>query len=124
MTSASPEQLLAGAAMAIQRPDAGWRGQWPRAAAILARQALEAGVDRMWTGPAAGMAAASMKAQMVCLPAFLSDPVLARDTYVTWCALSNACHAHPYDLSPTVAELKRWNDVVGRLLLATPPRPG
>jgi hypothetical protein len=122
----TPEQLLAWAAKVMARPDAGWESLWPRAAAILTRQALEAGVDRIWTGPRRSLAEASMAAQMVCLPTYLGDHRLARDTYATWCGLSNACHAHPYDLAPTAGELRGWSEVVTRLLAATraPGRSG
>jgi hypothetical protein len=116
---ATPEILLRGARVVMTRPDSAWGGVWPRAAALLTRQALEDGVDRLWTGPLANMRFASMKAQMVCLPEYLDDRVLARDTYGAWCALSNACHVHPFDLAPTAEELQGWGEVVGRLLAAT-----
>ncbi len=119
MNGPSPEQLLACARKIMDEPDAGWRSLWPIAAANLTRQALEAGVDRVWTGPRAGMINASQKAQLVCLPTYLGDRRLAGDIYTTWCALSNACHAHPYDLAPTAAELQGWTAVVDRLLTAT-----
>ncbi|HET9689516.1 MAG TPA: hypothetical protein VFP61_00050 [Acidimicrobiales bacterium] len=32
-----------------------------------------------------------------------------------WAQLSSACHAHPYELDPTVVELHRWAGVVRRL---------
>jgi anaerobic glycerol-3-phosphate dehydrogenase len=124
VTGPDPETLLAGARRVIDGPGSGWSGAWPTAAAALTRQALEGAVDRVWSGPTAGMTAASGKAQMVCLPAYLGDDALARETYATWCALSNACHAHPYDLPPTLAELRSWTEVVGRLVAATARRPG
>jgi hypothetical protein len=119
MNDLSAEQLLACAREVMHQPDAGWRSLWPLAAANLTRQALEAGVDRVWTGPRAGMVDACQKAQMVCLPTFLGDRRLAGDVYTAWCALSNACHAHPYDLAPTAAELRDWTAVVERLLTTT-----
>lgn len=111
-----PDILLQTAAVIMKRQDAAWRGSWPRAAALLTRQALEDGVDLVWTGALAPLKDASMRAQMVCLPRYLGDSDLARDTYVTWCALSNACHAHPFDLAPTAQELRGWGEVVRKLL--------
>jgi hypothetical protein len=119
--AASPETLLRSAGVVMTRPDSVWGGVWPRAAALLTRQALEDGVDRVWVGPLANMRRASMKAQMVCLRDYLGDPVLARRVYATWSALSNACHAHPFDLAPTADELRGWGEVVERLLAATGP---
>jgi hypothetical protein len=37
----TPEELLAAARRLIERPDAATAGVWPRAAALLTRQALE-----------------------------------------------------------------------------------
>jgi hypothetical protein len=116
---ATPEVLLQSARVVMTRPDKVWGGVWPRAAALLARQALEDGVDRVWVGPLAGMRWATAAAQMVCLREYLDDRPLAASAYATWCALSNACHAHPFDLAPTADELRGWGDVVARLLAAT-----
>jgi hypothetical protein len=117
----TPEVLLRSASVVMIRPDAVWGGVWPRAAALLTRQALEDGVDRVWVGPLASLRAASMKAQMVCLREYLDDRALARSAYAAWCELSNACHAHPFDLAPTADELRGWGEVVARLLAATLP---
>jgi hypothetical protein len=119
MSDASPEQLLACARKIMDEPDAGWRTLWPVAAANRTRQALEAGIDRFWTGDRSRMVNATQKAQMICLPTYLPDHRLARDAYATWCGLSNACHAHPYELAPTADELQGWIDVVDRLLASS-----
>ena len=37
----------------------------------------------------------------------------------TWSALSHACHHHPFDLSPTVSELKPLIDTVRTLIAAS-----
>jgi hypothetical protein len=119
MNGPTPEQLLAGATTVTTYPGAGWESLWPRVAAVLTRQALESGIERFWVGPRAGMTSTSTTVQMLCLPTYLADARLARDAYATWSALSNACHAHPYDLSPTAGELRAWIEVVGRVLAAT-----
>jgi hypothetical protein len=117
----TPEALLRTAEVVMTRPDSVWGGVWPRAAALLTRQAREDGVDRVWVGRLANMRAASMKAQMICLLEYLGDRAVARRVYATWYALSNACHAHPFDLAPTAEELRGWGEVVGKLLVATAP---
>lgn len=105
-TGPTPTQLLAAARLTAARP-AAWGACWPRATAILTRQALEETIDTLWAGPAAGMADGTWKAKLTCLPNYL-DPDLARRARHTWYALTAACHAHPYQLAPTLAELHGW----------------
>lgn len=115
----TPTQLLAAARLTATRP-AAWGACWPRATAILTRQALEATIDTLWSGPSAGMADATWRAKLTCLPAYL-DPDLARRARHTWHALTAACHAHPYQLAPTLPELHDWiADVEAVLVRSTP----
>jgi len=46
----TPTDLLAAARRLLDRPDAKTAAIWPRAAALLARQALEQGLDQFWRG--------------------------------------------------------------------------
>jgi hypothetical protein len=90
-------------------------GLWPRAAALLARQALEMGLDEFWMSHAPGVEDASARAQLLCLPAYM-DPPTARKADHAWEALSRACHHHPYELAPTAAELSSWIEDVNQVL--------
>jgi hypothetical protein len=117
-----PALLAQGARRALQ-PSAGWGPAWPRAAAFLARQALEDAVDRVWHESATGMRDCSAAAQLVSLPFYLDDPDLAKGVRQCWCSLSSACHAHPYELAPTVSELEGWLDVVDELVAAVGSQP-
>ena len=112
----TPADLLAAARDLLERPALASVGSWPRATALLARQALEAALDDFWkASPAtAGLARCTRKTQLTSLPAYL-NPRLARDVGYLWHALSNACHYHPYDLAPTAAELSGWIDAVATL---------
>ena len=112
-----PALLAAGARRALQ-PSAGWGAAWPRAAAFLARQALEDAVRGVWHGAVASMRDANMTAKLVSLPFYLEDPELARRVRQCWAALSNGCHAHPYELAPTLSELEGWLEVVDELVVA------
>jgi hypothetical protein len=112
-----PAVLAAGARRALQ-PSAGWGPAWPRAAAFLARQALEDSVERSWYGAAAGMRDCNMAAQLVSLPFYLEDRELGRRVRQCWASLSSACHAHPYELAPTVSELEGWLEVVDEVTRA------
>jgi hypothetical protein len=62
------------------------------------------------------MRGCNMAAQLVSLPFYLGDRDLARRVRDCWYSLSNACHAHPYELAPTVAELEGWLEVVEQLV--------
>ncbi|HEV3382453.1 MAG TPA: hypothetical protein VG142_15925 [Trebonia sp.] len=113
----TPAELLAAARDLITRSDAATAGVWPRTSALLARQALEDVLDAHWLmrPQTAGMAAATTRAQLICLPRYL-DETLARQVAFTYAALSNACHYHPYELAPTAAELSGWIEDVAALV--------
>lgn len=100
------EELLAAARRLIERPDAATAGVWPRAAALLARQALELALAGLWAArpAAAGLDRSSMRSQLLCLTAYLDGDTATRAAYV-YPALSRACHYHLYELAPTGTEL-------------------
>jgi hypothetical protein len=121
----TPADLLASARDLIARPDAATAGVWPRTAATLARQALEAAVDAHWLASArtAAMTRATMRSQLTCLPAYLDEQV-ARQVAFAYAALTAACHYHPYELAPTAAELTSWiADVEALVAQLSQPNP-
>ena len=100
----------------VQRPDPRTAGIWPRASALLARQALELALDDLWRRRAPGLEHCSMKAQLLCLPAFLPDDVdLATRVAYAWTGLSRATHHHAYELPPAATEVTTWIDTVERV---------
>jgi hypothetical protein len=103
----TPADLLAAARAIVERPSAATAGLWPRAAALLARQALESALDQLWASSpdTGGLAQCTMRTQLTCLPAYL-DPATAQEISYVWASLSEACHYHPYELGPTAAELQ------------------
>jgi hypothetical protein len=105
----TPEELLAAARRLVERPDAVTAGVWPRAAALLARQALEAAMAALWAARprAAGLSECSMRSQLLCLTVYLDQDTATRAAYL-FAALSRACHYHSYELAPTATELTRW----------------
>lgn len=109
---AMARRLLAGSGRA---PDLA-AGVWPRAAAVLARQALEVSLTGLWVQRGLDMARASARAQLLCLGEYLSDPQVVADARFTWWALSRACHHHPYELAPTVAEIEGWLNSVEKVV--------
>ena len=87
-------------------------GLWLRCSAFLTRQALEASLDDFWVRRQPGVEQSNMRAQLLCLGAFLGDESLASRVAHAWSALSNACHHHSYELAPTVGELEGWIETV------------
>lgn len=112
--------LLHLARRLIAGPD-GPAGVWPRAAALLSRQALEEGLDRLWENDCPGAAAAGRRTQMLCLGQVIEDEALAADVRAAWSSLSRACHHHHYELAPTAAELEGWIQQTEHLLAALEP---
>jgi hypothetical protein len=97
----TPAELLSAARAMVSRPRPATAGLWSRAAALLGRQALEAALEELWSRAAPGVERASMRCQLLCLPAYLQDTETARRAAHAWAALTNACHHHPYELPPT-----------------------
>lgn len=104
----NPAELLRLADELLERPDLNLRGAWPRAVALLGRQALEGGLDQFWTREFPNMKYASRRTQTLCLEQFVRDRDLTDGIRESWASLTRACHHHPFELSPTAIELKNW----------------
>ena len=109
-------EVVTAARNLMDRTDPATAGLWPRATALLARQALESALDDFWKVRSPGMEQCSMKAQLLCLLHFLGDEELAERVSYAWAGLSGACHQHPYELPPTSAELLGWLGTVDELV--------
>jgi hypothetical protein len=118
----TPSETLAMAQQLLERADARTAGLWPRAAALLARQGLEASLDAFWTEKGLKLSDCPTSAQLLCLREFVDKDLAGRLSH-TWAALSRACHQHPYELAPSVSELARWIESA-RELEARPQRTG
>lgn len=110
--------LLDAARALAERPGHELRGLWPRASALLARQALEVSLRTYWSFVAVGTQEASMRAQLLCLERYLSAAT-ARSAHLAWTALSRASHHHAYELAPSRDELLGWCDVVDGVIRET-----
>ena len=108
MTAAPRATALLATAEAVL--DGEWRvsgGLRARAAALLARQALEQALGAFWERRAKDVQRCRVRTQIQCLAAWLDpEPVAAAAT--AWDRLSEACHHHPYDVAPSPAELRAW----------------
>jgi hypothetical protein len=108
----SPQDLLGMARQLLARASPETAGLWPRAAALLGRQALERAVDDYWTSRQIPLASLPTLQQLICLREYHADADLAGRVHHAWNALSRACHHHPYDLPPSAAELSGWLETV------------
>lgn len=122
--SAAALRLTAEARGLAGRGEASAAGLWPRAAAALARQALELALRELWQHRAHGVEDCSTHAQLLCLGEYLRDEELAAAARQAWAALSRVCHHHPYELPPSAAELRHWIGEVERLARAIESRAG
>lgn len=75
-----------------------------RAAALLARRALEHDVAARLADDLPGSQHGTFRAQLLCLRSL--DPVTGADGAQLHGELSHACHHHPYELGPTVDEAR------------------
>ena len=118
-----PVDLLRLAEDLLRRSDPATAGLWPRAASLLALQALGEGLARLWERHALDLRGCTMPTQLICLRSYLDDPGLAARTGHAWSALHRACHHHAYELAPTAGEIRSWLSVVGELVRASPTPP-
>ncbi len=103
----TPAELLAAARALLKRTDPKTAGLWPRAAALLARQALEGSLDMFWRSKKLSFDPhTGRRQQFLCLHAYLEDRELAGLAHNTWATLSDASHHHAYELAPTVGEVE------------------
>ena len=110
--------LLAKARELVERPDPMTVGIWPRATALLARQALEGALDSLWRSDAPGLDLCSARAQFICLPTYLpNNRDLAERSSYAWFSLSRACHHRLHELPPTSSELLSWITTIEELVV-------
>ena len=105
---ADAQELVSTARDLVRVPTGATSGLWPRAAALLTRQSIEAAMGDLWRLRAPGMLATTSRCQLLCLGDFLHDRDLARRVSVAWDGLSRACHVRVYELPPAVEELSSW----------------
>jgi hypothetical protein len=115
----STKEILDRATDLLRRPTAETAGLWPRASAVLARQALERGLIESLSPKVPGIERANVRAQLLCLQAFLENREVAHEVNLAWWALTRACHHLSYELPPTAPELETWIGVVDRFLKTT-----
>jgi hypothetical protein len=116
MTTLTPDDLLTEAQRMLDEATTATVAVWPRAVALLTRQALEDALRSYWAERAPGVERLTMRAQLTCLRAYMTSPELVRDVTFTWHALSRATHHHAYELDPTREELSSLVTTTRRLV--------
>lgn len=111
-------ELLAAARELVDRADAATAGMWPRAAALLARQSLEAAMAELWLAKQPAVGSCSMRAQLLSLSTALTAPSAVRRARHAYSVLSRACHHFAYELAPSADELRAWIDEVEHVIEA------
>ena len=106
----------------VERHESATAGLWPRAAAALARQALELSMSDLWLRRAPGLESCTLRAQLLCLDEYLQDSEAAAGAWQAWVALSSACHQRPSRIEPTAEELRYWIGMVERFIEAVEAR--
>lgn len=72
----------------------------------LARAALEEIVKLRLVAKEFDTGTATMRSLLTCLEvAFSDDPTIAERAQYAWSGLSNACHQHAFELTPTTSEV-------------------
>jgi hypothetical protein len=95
---------------------AGTAGLWPRTAARLTRLAVERATDLYWSRTRPEIAACPTTMRILMLEGALGHSG-ARQTFLLWSRLSDATHVHPYELAPTVSELRNWHQEATHLVI-------
>ncbi len=113
----TPRQLLAAARRLVDESGPSTAGWWPRASALLGRQALEQGLREHWRRTSPGAGSATFRAQLVCFAQQVDHPAARRAPWI-WSALSEACHFQGYELDATAQELRQWLEGVDQVLAA------
>lgn len=91
------------------------RGRSTRAAAVLARQALEDALRARCRSAGFDLDKATMRSRLIVLRV-LVDQAAADAADVAWAGLSRACHQHAYELTPTTTEVRHLLTRVAALL--------
>lgn len=92
------------------------RGRSTRAAAVLARQALEDAARGLCRSAGFDLDKATMRSRLVALRV-LADDTAADAAGIAWAGLSRACHQHAYELAPTTGEVRHLIGMVATLTI-------
>lgn len=119
----APNARLAAAHRLVDEAVEGTAGVWSRAAALLARQALEQAVTARLARRHAIAPDTAYGVQLHALLAVAPADTARRAAYA-WATLSRATHHAAYELPPTQTALRGWLRLVGEVIDALDPPAG
>ena len=108
----TPAERLDVAEGFLERPNSAMAGLWPRACAVLIRQALEGAVREVLRERLPGSQAASGRVQFLCLGRALGDRGKARELGYVWSRMSAVLHQGAGGMAPSEVQLRGWLDRV------------
>ena len=87
-----------------------------RMACWLVRSALEQAVRDRLTEAGRPPGGGTMRSLLTCLEvAYADQPMVVTRAQHAWVGLSNACHHHAFELSPTATDVQEFIDSVGAI---------
>lgn len=108
----TPSERLDVAQGLLERSGEAMAGLWPRACAVLVRQALEGAVDAVLRERVPGGQAASWRVKFLCLGRAIGDEGKARELGYVWGRLSEVLHRGGGGLAASEVQLWGWVEVV------------
>jgi hypothetical protein len=113
------------AAALLEAATAVLHGEQPdrnRIACWLSRTAMESAVDDLLSARGLKPGSANMRSKLTCLEAaYMDEPEVTAKAGYAWSRLSEACHQHAYELSPTYAEAEHLVSIVRALTCTEKP---
>lgn len=111
----TPAERLAVAERLLERSGGALAGLWPRACAVLVRQALEGAVDRVLREKVPGSQAANWRVKFLCLGRAIGEGK-ARELGYVWGRLSEVLHRGGGGLGASEVQLRGWVEKVRRVV--------
>jgi len=88
-------------------------GRAPRAAAVVARQALEEAIAARCASVASLVQRPTTRCQLILLR--YDEPQIGKVAQIAWDGLSRACHHHAYELQPSDSEVRALIQLVAKV---------
>jgi len=104
----TPKERLDVAERLLERSGGALVGLWPRACAVLVRQALEGAVDRVLREEVPGSQAANWRVKFLCLGRAIGDERKARELAYVWGRLSEVLHRGGGAMGASEVQLRGW----------------
>lgn len=119
----TPGERLAVAEGLLEKSGEAMAGLWPRACAVLVRQALEGAVERVLRERVPGSQAARWRVKFLVLGRAIGDEGKARELGYVWGRCSEVLHRGGGGLGASEVQLRGWVEVVRGVVGLSPREP-